>query len=209
MQLSFWKHTLIYDHPAVKIALWCAHFSRTLTVQVESRFVCTSNTSLSSSSTRSFRCTQHTQDPKELDSDHPLSDTVELDLAKETFNLARAVRSNVQAQEYFIQTQIEEGEIVLAILRKKAEQVSTKLQEADRQLGGARAGLASMGLSFPDRPSSGTARHLAVQAALLRSRDDDDDEDLESSTLHTAVISALNTRGETDDESEEDVSIHS
>lgn len=135
---------------------------------------------------------------------------MELDLAKETFNLARAVRSNVQAQEYFIQTQIEEGEIVLAMLRKKAEQVATKLQEADRQLGGARAGLASIGLSFPDRPSSGTARHLAVQAALLHSRDDDDDEHLESSILHTAVISALNPRDETDsDGSEEDVSIHS
>lgn len=136
-------------------------------------------------------------------SDNPLSDTSELELAAETFNLARAVRSNVQAQEYFIQTQITEGEAVLALLRKKAEQVATNLQEADRQLGGARAGLASLGVAFPEPPSPRTVRHLAVQAAI-RSARDDDDEGQGSPTLHMTVISALSAAVEADEDSEDE-----
>lgn len=129
------------------------------------------------------------QDPKGLVSETPDIDTTELDLAEETFKLARAVRSNIQAQEYFIQTQIEEGEVVLMILRKKAEQVSAKLQEADRQLGGARAGLASFGIIFREPPDARTSRHLAVRTAILRAQQSDEDQASEEIARHQSTRS--------------------
>lgn len=121
---------------------------------------------------------------------------MELDLAKETFNLARAVRSNVQAQKYFVQTQIEEGEAVLAILRKKAEQVAMKLHEADRQLGGARSGLSSLGIAFTEPPDARTTRHLAVQDAVLHAQAGDDEELEQTSRSLAAVFDAQEDGGE-------------
>lgn len=84
-----------------------------------------------------------------------------------TLGLARTVRANIQAQEYLIQAQIEEGETVLGILRQKAEEVAMILQEADKQLGSVRGRLDSTGVAFSDYIDPHSARSLAVKAAFF------------------------------------------
>lgn len=96
----------------------------------------------------------------------PIIDATSAALEKQTLSLARAVRSNIQAQEYYLQTQIEEGETILGILRQKADEVALILQEADKQLVGVRGRLDSAGVALPDYVDPRTARNLAVQAAL-------------------------------------------
>lgn len=102
----------------------------------------------------------------------------------------------MQAQKYFVQTQIEEGEAVLAILRKKAEQVALKLHEADRQLGGARSGLSSLGIAFREPPDARTTRHLAVQAAVLHAEADKGEEFRQTSHSLAAIFDAQDDGGE-------------
>lgn len=106
----------------------------------------------------------------------PVIDATSAALEKQTLSLARAVRSNIQAQEYYLQTQIEEGETILGILRQKADEVALILQEADKQLVGVRGRLDSAGIALP------AYVNLAVQAALYGSMesekgDGDDEED--------------------------------
>lgn len=59
-----------------------------------------------------------------------------------------------------------EAEVVLDILRMKAEKVSMKLQLADRQLGSAIIHLRSEGFVVPDEIDPRTQRHLDLKAAL-------------------------------------------
>lgn len=92
-----------------------------------------------------------------------------------TLGLARTVRASIQAQEYFLQAQIEEGETVLGLLRQKADEVAMILQEADKQLGGVRGRLDSTGVAFSDYLDPSSARSLAVKTAFFGSMKDDGD----------------------------------
>lgn len=105
-----------------------------------------------------------------IDTNSPAMDILTLDLA-------RTVRANIQAQEYLIQAQIEEGETVLGILRQKADEVAMILQEADKQLGSVRERLDSTGVAISDYVDPGSARSLAVKAAFFGSMDSDDGDD--------------------------------
>lgn len=132
----------------------------------------------------------------------PVIDATSATLEKQTLSLARAVRSNIQAQEYYLQTQIEEGETILGILRQKADEVALILQEADKQIVGVRGRLDSAGVPLPDYVDPQTARNLAVQAALYgpmeTEKGDWNDEEDSSSSEEDVEIE------DSDDESDKD-----
>lgn len=98
--------------------------------------------------------------------------------------LAQAVRSTSHAHQTYLLTQIAEGEAVLAILRKKAEDAEERLQQADQQLGSLRGHLMLRGI-----PLSGpvvddyTTEYEAVESAYRPPASDDggelEDEDEE------------------------------
>lgn len=56
------------------------------------------------------------------------------------------MRSTSHAHQVYLRTQIAEGEAVLSILRKKAEDAETRLQQADSQLGSLRGHLRLRGV---------------------------------------------------------------
>lgn len=79
----------------------------------------------------------------------PSSGTQE-EKAKTALVLARAVRSTTHAHQTFLRKQLDEGEVVLDILRAKVDEAAARLQEADRQLGNARKYLEDAGIPYQE-----------------------------------------------------------
>lgn len=92
-----------------------------------------------------------------------------MEIAKISLELARAVRVNVERQERYLQSQIEEAEVVLKLLRRQAESVAVQLQQADKQLGGA-SSLLYKGIN------PNIKRHLTMKPALMGKKDKSGDE---------------------------------
>ncbi|KAF9464231.1 hypothetical protein BDZ94DRAFT_1321144 [Collybia nuda] len=83
------------------------------------------------------------KDPTELTGTPPETEVVK---GQNALLLAQAVRSTSHAQQVYINQQIAEGEAVLTILRKKAEEAEARLQQADFQLGRLRGHLLVHGI---------------------------------------------------------------
>lgn len=100
-------------------------------------------------------------------------------MASETLSFAEAVCTSVEAEEYFIQTRILEEENFLAVLRRKADSIANKAQEAQRQLQEVQDAFPFMRTDPAD--PLGKAHHMAVHAAYLGavvlSSDDDNEDD--------------------------------
>lgn len=92
--------------------------------------------------------------------------------------LAQAVRSTSHAHQIYLRTQIAEGEAVLAILRKKAEDAEERLRQADHQLGNLRGHLGLRGIPFSGVVDNYTTEYEAVESAY-RPPDSDDEEEVE------------------------------
>jgi len=64
-----------------------------------------------------------------------------------TLGLARAACAALHAEEIMARRRVEEEELVLGLLRDKVEEIHSRLEAADRQLGAVRAMLDSKGIT--------------------------------------------------------------
>lgn len=90
--------------------------------------------------------------------------------------MAQAVRSTSHAHQVYLRTQIAEGEAVLAILRKKAEDAEERLQQADFQLGSLHGHLNLHGIPLSPIVNDYALEFEAVESAYRPPASDDGEE---------------------------------